>query len=80
MSHHINLTRIKGVAHALRELNHEIAFVGGLYERVKEYIKHEFAKLLSFPHIDEWISAHLDAATSRTRTIRIMEGMKMMTV
>ncbi len=48
-----------------------------LYERVKEYIKNEFAKLLSLPHINEWISAHLDPATSGARTNRIMEGMKM---
>ncbi len=43
MSHHINLTRIKGVAHALSDLKDEIAFVGGatvsLYVDTPEYIE-----------------------------------------
>lgn len=43
MSHHINLTRIKGVANALSDLKDEIAFVGGatvsLYADTPEYIE-----------------------------------------
>ena len=43
MSHHINLTRIKGVANALSDLENEIAFVGGatvsLYADTPEYVE-----------------------------------------
>ncbi len=43
MSHHINLTRIKGVANALSDLENEIAFVGGatvsLYADAPEHLE-----------------------------------------
>lgn len=44
---------------------------------VAEYLKSEFANLLGLPHVNEWISGHLDPITAGARSRRIIDGLKL---
>ncbi len=43
-------------------------------QELKTYLLNEFANLIKHPNLDEWVSVHLDYATSAARTRIILEA------